>query len=429
MTHPTGFLSPYRVLDLTDQRGLLAGRMLAQLGADVIQIEPPGGSPARALAPLDTSAPPEHQSMYWAAYASCKRGVTCDLDRPAGRELLLRLAAKADFMIESERPGVMAERGLGHERLREANPAIIHVSITPFGSTGPKAGWADSELVLWAAGGPLLQAQDGDRPPLRISVPQAYLHAAGDAAGGALVAHFARLRSGRGQHVDISVQQSVAQATLSSILAAAVGHENFTLRPEPKSRTRGTLDLSGSGARTRRSKWPVKDGLVEMHLAMGPAAGRFTNNLFAWIHDEGGCDATLASWDWVTLPARIEADEITEEDLDRVRGLVGRFLAPRTKAALAEIAMRRKLLLAPVATTEDLAGSPHHAQRGFFSTVADCAGRELRLPGPFAMGVPQAFVPVTPAPFPGQHDEDVWCGLLGLSSAELAGLREQGVIR
>ena len=429
MTPPSGFLAPYRVLDLTDHRGLLAGRMLAQLGADVLQIEPPEGSSARGVAPLDDSAPPGQQSLFWAAYASGKRGVTCDLDTPQGQALLLRLVEKADFLIESERPGVMAARGLAHERLLAANPALIHVSITPFGSTGPKADWADTDLVLWAAGGPLLQAQDGDRPPLRISVPQAYLHAAGDAAGAALVAHFARLRSGRGQQVDISVQQSVAQATLSSILAAAVGHENFSLRVEPKSRTRKTLDLSGSGARTRRSKWPVKDGLVEMHLAMGPAAGRFTNNLFAWIHDEGGCDAELASWDWVTLPARIEADEITEEDLERVRDLVGRFLAPWTKAELAAIAMRRKLLLAPVATTEDLANSPHHAERGFFRELTDAAGRTLRLPGPFAMGVPQGFVAPTPAPLPGQHDEAVWCGLVGLSADELAECRKQGVIR
>ena len=266
---------------------------------------------------------PDSRSMYWAAYAACKRGITCDLDTPKGRALFLRLVEKADFVIESQAPGVMAALGLDYAQLRAVNPAIIHVSITPFGSTGPKAAWADSDLVLWAAGGPLLQTQEADRPPLRISVPQAYLHAAGDAAGGALVAHFARVRSGEGQHVDISVQQSVAQATLSSILASAIGHENFTLRVEPKSKTRKTLDLSGSGARTRRSKWPVRDGLVEMHLALGPAAGRFTNNFFAWMRDEGGCDDTLASWDWVTLPARIEADEITEEDLEEVRGLVG----------------------------------------------------------------------------------------------------------
>lgn len=429
MPNSAGFLSPYRVLDLTDHRGLLAGRLLAQLGADVIQVEPTGGSSARRVGPFDDTAPDDLKSMYWAAYASCKRGVTCDLDTEAGMALFLRLVARSDFLIESEPPGAMAARGLDRETLRAANPALIHVSITPFGSDGPKANWADSDLVLWAAGGPLLQAQDGDRPPLRISVPQAYLHAVGDAAGGALVAHFARVASGRGQHVDISVQQSVAQATLSSILAAAVGHENFSIRVEPKSRTKKTLDLSGSGARTRRSKWQVRDGLVEMHLAMGPAAGRFTNNLTAWMRDEGALDAEIAGWDWVTIPARIEADEITEDDLERVRGIVGGFLAKFTKAELAQIAMQRKLLMAPVATTEDLANSTHHGARGFFQTVEDSAGRRIRLPGDFAMGVPEAFVPVTAAPLPGQHDEAVWCGLVGLSAGELAALRAQGVVR
>lgn len=429
MQKAAGFLSPYRVLDLTDHRGLLAGRLLAQLGADVIQVEPPAGSSARQVGPFDDAAPGPLRSMYWAAYAACKRGITCDLDSERGQALLRRLIAKADFLFESEAPGVMAARGLDYASLRELNPALIHVSITPFGSDGPKANWADSDLVLWASGGPLLQAQDGDRPPLRISVPQAYLHGAGDAAGGALVAHFARVRSGRGQHVDISVQQSVAQATLSSVLAAAIGHENFSLRVEPKSKTRKTLDLSGSGARTRRSKWQVRDGLVEMHLALGPAAGRFTNNLFKWMHEEDACDDVVASWDWVTLPARIEADEVTEEDLERVRGMVARFLAPRTKAELAAIAMKRKLLLAPVATTEDLARSEHHAQRGFFQAVEDAAGRRIRLPGAFAMGVPQAFVPMTAAPLPGQHDEEVYRGLLGLSAEELAQLRAEGVVR
>jgi len=429
VTTRTGFLSPYRVLDLTDHRGLLAGRMLAQLGADVLQVEPPGGSPARDVGPFDDSAAPGERSLYWAAYASCKRGITCDLDHPDGQALLRRLVAKADFLIESEAPGAMAARGLDHARLREINPALVHVSITPFGSAGPKAGWADCDLVLWASGGPLLQAQEGDRPPLRISVPQACLHASGDAAGGALVAHFERVRSGQGQHVDISVQQSVAQATLSSILAAPVGHENFTIRVEPKSRTKKTLDLSGSGARTRRSKWRVKDGLVEMHLAMGPAAGRFTNNLTAWMRDEGALDASVAAWDWVTIPARIEADEVTEDDLEQVRGVVAGFLANFTKAELADIAMKRKLLLAPVATIADLAGSPHHATRGFLQSVEEPSGRRLRLPGNFAMGVPHGFGPVTPAPSPGQHDDAVYGGLLGLSADEIGALRAKGVIR
>jgi crotonobetainyl-CoA:carnitine CoA-transferase CaiB-like acyl-CoA transferase len=375
-------------------------------------------------------------SLYWSAYAACKRGISCDLDSPRGQDLLRRLVASADFLIESEDPGVMARRGLDYASLRAINPALIHVSITPFGSAGPKAGYAATDLTLWASGGPLLPTREPGKRPLRIAAPQAFLHASADAAGGALVAHFARLRNGRGQHVDISVQQSAAQSTLSSILSAAVGHEDFSIRPEVKNTKKKPLDLSGSGARTRRSKWPVRDGLVELHLAMGPAAGRFTNNLFAWMREEGAIDPDTGSWDWVTLPARIESDEIDDDRIEAAREAVARFLAVRSKQELVEQAIRRKILLAPVATVEDLINSPHHAARGFFQTVEETGGdgaraRRVTLPGQFAFtmnGGASPFVAVTPAPRIGQHNAEVYGTLCGLSAADLEQLHQTGVI-
>src|SRR5262249_53582222 len=180
---------------------------------------PPEGSSARRVGPFA----PDGDCLYWDAYAANKRGITCDLDDPEGRELALRLCADADFVFESETPGVMAVRGLAYADVRAVNPSLVYASITSFGSDGPKARYADSELILWASGGPLYARRDGDRAPLRISVPQAYLHAAADAAGGALVAHHLRRRTGAGQHVEVSVMQSVTQATLSRILATAVG--------------------------------------------------------------------------------------------------------------------------------------------------------------------------------------------------------------
>jgi crotonobetainyl-CoA:carnitine CoA-transferase CaiB-like acyl-CoA transferase len=274
----------------------------------------------------------------------------------------------------------------------------------------------------------MLPTQEGGKPPLRLSVPQAWLHAAADAAGGALVAHFARLASGHGQHVDISAQQSVAQATLSSLLAAPLGHENFSIRPQPRSALRPKLDLSGSGAQTRRSKWPVRDGLVELHLAMGPAAGRFTNNLFAWMAEEGTCDAAMAAWDWVTLPQRIEAGEVEEDDLERAREAVGRFLAGRDKRSLIEVAIRRKLLLAPVNTVQDLVESPHFAARGVLQRIEEAPGRHRVLPGPFALTGAPPPPPPRPAPKPGEHNAEVYGGLLGLDAATLTALTREGVI-
>jgi len=211
-----GLLHGYRVLDLTDERGLLAGRILADLGADVVQVEPTAGSPARAARPASAAG-----SYVWDTYAANKRGIVADPATDTGRELIRQLAQQADFFIESLGPGVAAGHGLGWEQLRELNPALVYGTVTAFGHDGPKAGYHDADLVAWAAGGPLQPNRDGDRPPLRISVPQAFLNAAADAACGALTALREREVSGRGQHVDISAQEAAAMMTQGQLLAAA----------------------------------------------------------------------------------------------------------------------------------------------------------------------------------------------------------------
>ncbi|HEX8601924.1 MAG TPA: CoA transferase [Pseudoduganella sp.] len=424
----TGWLAPYRVIDLSDERGLLAGHMLAQLGADVIQVEPPQGSRARQAGPFATAGDSGPRSMFWAAYAAGKRGITCDMEQDEGRALLHQLLAGADFLIDSADPGAMARLGLDAATLADRHPHLVHVSITAFGSSGPKAGWEATDLTLWAAGGPLLPNRDAAGVPLRISVPQAFLHGAADGACGALVAHFARLVSGRGQHVDISVQQSVAQATLSTILSAAVGHEGHSVGGTPAgAQPRRQLDLSGSGARTRRSKWRLANGMLEMHLAMGPAAGRYTNALFAWMLEEGACDPATAAWDWVAVPKMIESGALGDADMEAARGKVEAFLATRTKAEMMEHAVGRKLLMAPIAHMADLAASPQYGARGFLQQVG---APPLTLPGDFACGagVTSGFVPLTPAPAIGQHNAAVYRELCDIDAEALATLSRSGVL-
>jgi crotonobetainyl-CoA:carnitine CoA-transferase CaiB-like acyl-CoA transferase len=382
-----GFLDAYRVVDFTNERGLLAGRLLADLGADVIQVEPPEGSSAR------------RDPFYWDAYAANKRGVTCDVETREGRELALRLCAEADFVFESETPGTMERRGLAYVDVQCVNPRVVYTSITPFGSDGPKAHDADSDLVLWAAGGPLAAHRDGDRPPLRISVPQAYLHAAADAAGGALIAHFAARRTGLGQHVDVSAVQSVTQATLSRILATAVGDPQGSALVVDDAQ--GKVDQSGSGSGTAATKWQVLDGHVALHLAVGPAAGRFTNNLFRWLYEEGACDERLAALDWREVPERAE--------LELARRVVAEFLAGKMKREVLEASLERKLLAAPVMTVADLAESLQLEARRFW---VELGGRVL--PGPFAQVSTDAFAFRRPAPRLGEHNAEVLGELLEL---------------
>jgi crotonobetainyl-CoA:carnitine CoA-transferase CaiB-like acyl-CoA transferase len=134
------------------------------------------------------------------------------------------------------------------------NSALIYVSISAFGSSGPKAHYADSDLVVLAAGGPLAITGDDDRAPVRIGVPQACLHAGADAAAATLIAHHERTRSGQGQHVDVSAQQAVTLATQSTILASAVGFV-------PSLRYAGGVRL---GPLTSRLVYPTKDGHVSI---------------------------------------------------------------------------------------------------------------------------------------------------------------------
>ncbi|MBI2911455.1 MAG: CoA transferase, partial [Chloroflexi bacterium] len=169
-------LSRYRVLDLADEKGQLCGRILADLGADVVKIEPPGGDPARGLGPFlhDTKDP--EKSLSWYALNANKRGITLDLETEADQATLRRLAGEADFLVESFPPGHLDRLGLGYEALSGPNPRLIVISISPTGQEGPRARWATSDIVSMAMSGIMSVAGDPDRAPVRISEPQAYLH-------------------------------------------------------------------------------------------------------------------------------------------------------------------------------------------------------------------------------------------------------------
>lgn len=380
-----GALAGLRVLDLTDQRGILTGRMLACMGADVLQIEPAGGSAARGIAPFDTVG----TSLFWAAYGAGRRSLV--LDRGTETARLIALAAVADVVLESGVPG--RDGFLDTDTLLKANPGVVHSIVTPFGLDGPKAGYAESDLILWAAGGPLKPTESQAGIPTRVTLPQAYHHAAADALCGIMVALEARRRGGQGQQVVTSAQASATQCTLSLSMASVIGHPNYVFRAEVKSKKKRELDLSGSGSRTQRSKWPVKDGIVEMHLALGPAAGRFTNSLFAVMAARGACSPKFAAWDWITLPPQIENDEITDEEMEQARTEVADFLAAMTKREAVEMALQHRLMLAPIMTVSDLADSPHSKARGFLQKVG-----ALALPGKLALGFDEGFTPLRPAP-------------------------------
>jgi crotonobetainyl-CoA:carnitine CoA-transferase CaiB-like acyl-CoA transferase len=322
-------------------------------------------------------------------------------------------------LIESDEPGALARRGLGPADLAAIAPRLIYVSISPFGQTGPKAHDAASDLTVLAAGGPLFMAGDADRPPLRLSLPQAFLHASAEAAVAALIALHERHRSGRGQHVDVSAQQAVTLATQSGSLAGAVGWIE----------TGRVAGGASAGPLSLRFVFPARDGHVSITLVFGASIGRFTRRLMEWIHEEGGCDAATRDKDWDRYFELLFSGQEPMAELERVKQVVADFTRTRAKAALFATALARGLLIAPVATVADVVESEQLAARAYWHPVPHPElGRTFRYPGPFARPSARPLTYRQRPPLVGEHNREVYAGELGLTETELAALRGQGVV-
>jgi len=165
-------LSGFRMLDLADEKGALCGKIFADMGADVIKVEPPKGCSTRRIPPFLDDRPHPDRGLYFIAYQAGKRSATLSLDSPDGRALLEDLVRKSDFLLESLPVGYLEPIGLGYERLAELNPRIIHTSVTPFGDTGPGRNYKAADIVSWASGGPMFLMGDEGRPPLEMALPK-----------------------------------------------------------------------------------------------------------------------------------------------------------------------------------------------------------------------------------------------------------------
>jgi crotonobetainyl-CoA:carnitine CoA-transferase CaiB-like acyl-CoA transferase len=409
-------LSPYRVLDLTDERGLLCGRMLADLGADVIQIEPPAGNSARRLAPFLGDQPGSDRSLFWWSYAANKRSITLDLACADGRTLFERLIASAHFVIESGRPGQLSALGLGYERLAEINPALIVVSITPFGQNGPYATWTASDLVGMGLSGFMSVTGDPDRAPLRVGFPHFYLHGSAAAAVGAMVANAQRALTGKGQHVDVSCQEAVARSLANSLAANVM--EGAVIVRQGSYRQTGTDTFM-------RITWPCKDGFVNFQFSGGASSGQSVNNFVRWMADEGAPDEYLSSLDFKSMGYGM----ITNETMERIVPPVSRFLMARTKQQLFDGAIERRILLFPVATLGDILENAQLAARGFFRSV-ELAQSDTKLTtlGPFARASAAPLKGGGKPPRLGEHNAQIYQLELGLARSDLVRLRNAGVI-
>lgn len=367
-------LSSYRVLDLTDQRGMFCGYILAQLGAEVIAVEPPGGSPVRRMAPFAGDLPGPDAGLWWQAYGRGKSSLVLDLGGAAGRRRLAELAAQADILVESCAADEAGALGLDYRTLAAVNPGLILISVSPFGRTGPKAAWPATDLTVWAASGAHILAGDDDRAPVRTSVPQSFLHAGADAACAALIALQARHRTGRGQEIDVSAQQSSAQAALGMNLAAP-NNGGFAVQ-RLAGGLRGTFPL--------RFTWPCRDGYVTIMLMFGHAFAEPNRKLVGWLHEHGACSDEDLARDWDAEAAAIGEGR---RPLDRYLDLCAKieaFTLARPQQELFEQGLARGLYIAPAFDIAGLLDEPHFKARQFWQSMDFPGSGRARAPGAFA---------------------------------------------
>ncbi|MDZ7729485.1 MAG: aminotransferase class I/II-fold pyridoxal phosphate-dependent enzyme [Dehalococcoidia bacterium] len=390
-------LDSYRVLDLTDGGALLCGQMLGDLGADVIAVEPPGGRDARRVSPFRTGHHDADNSLYWWSLNRNKRGITLAVESPEDRERLRELAKEADFLVESYEPGYLAERGLGYSDLAAINPRLVMVSITPFGQEGPRAHWASSDLTAYASSCTLIMYGDDDRPPVAVSIPQAFLHAGAEAAVGALLAHTGRERDGLGQHVDVSAQTATMMATQAVVLSTAWGDS------ETK-RMAGGVNFGGIPLKFIN---PASDGYVSVTFLFGSAIGPFTRRLMEVMFEEGIVDEATRDKDWINYTNLLLSGEEPLSELFRCMGLIEEFTKRHTKDDLFAMAQERGLLIVPVSTIDEVANSEQLAARDFWRELEHPElGTKVTYPGPFVKaGKPLEYR--RRPPLLGEHNDEV----------------------
>jgi benzylsuccinate CoA-transferase BbsE subunit len=327
--------STLRVLDLTDDKGRLCCRCLAGMGAEVIRIEKPS----------------QCGEFHWEDLG--KRRLTLDIELKQGQKLFRRLLKTADVLVESQPPGHLEALGLGYSELNKINPRLIMASITPFGQSGPYSGYKSSDIVASAMGGQLYVNGEPEKPPLKTFGNQSYYLASLFAAIGVMLAFFSRHASGKGQHIDISLQECAA-AALDHVLP------RYFYRGEVAKRW-GSLHWNGAFR-----VFPAQDGYILLSLFYQ------WQTLVEWLDSEGMAeDLTDAKW---------LGREYRLGHIDHIIEVLERWTKSRTVAELVAKGQLMRFPWAGVASKEQLLASPQLKERGFWNEV-EHRGRKYKLPG------------------------------------------------
>jgi crotonobetainyl-CoA:carnitine CoA-transferase CaiB-like acyl-CoA transferase len=400
-------LADLRVLDLTHHiAGPYCTKLLADYGADVIKIErPDGGDPARRYGPFPHDEPHPEKSALFLHLNTNKRGITLNLKTSAGKELVAELVRRVDVVVENFSPRVMPRLGLAYDTLERLNPRLVMTSISNFGQSGPYRDYKAQDILIYAMGGPMHQTGVAEREPMKMAGNLMQYQGGTMAATATLVGVWGAQLQGFGQHIDVSLFETQAGSVdrRSTFLAAyAYAGETF---PRQASGAQGLLP---------RGIYPCQDGYVCIHV---------TNEWWPRLAQMLGRPDLLTDPKFATAAARLRVEHQGEFD-----AIFYPWLLTRTKQEIMERAQAARVLATAVNTPEDVLRDRHFQARGFFVEVDHPSAGRVTQPGPpFRMGETPWCIRRC-APHLGQHNEEVYGGVLGLSKEELMVLREQGVI-
>jgi crotonobetainyl-CoA:carnitine CoA-transferase CaiB-like acyl-CoA transferase len=386
------------VLDLTHHvAGPFSTRLLAAYGAEVIKVERPGtGDPARRAGPFPNDVPHPERSGRFLYLNTGKQSVTLDLKSRAGRDLLLDLAGTADVVVENFAPRVLPALGLDWSVLRSVNPALVMVSISNFGQSGPKRDHAGTNLTLFAAGGQMSQTGDPDREPLVNGGTQALMQAGLHGFSAALAALYGSRLHGKGTHVDISIQE-VQAASLENGGPTALVHGLDNRR-------------QGNLLRATWGIYPCADG----HVGCA-CLDRNIPNLLKAIGREDLLDTEFRNPQW------------REEHNDEIMAMLMGFFVERTRAEIREIADRARVPLGPIPTIDELVAWPALREKDWWQEIDHPDAGAQTYPGmPFS--IDEGGFVLTRAPRLGEHTDAVLRARLGLIDGEIAALRARGIV-
>jgi len=354
-------LEGVRVVDLSGLAGAYATRVLAALGAEVIKIEPPAGSPLRRMTPfIDGAAEPEN-SLWWAYLAMGCRSVVLDVNDDADRATMTELLAEADVVVDDHGPDVLDGLGVGYEAIKASNPGVVWISITAFGLTGPKRSWTSSNLVAWAASGVLYTTGFEDQPPMVPAGPaQMGMHATAlNAAIGAIMGLRGRRLTGEGQLVDLSM------AEVCLAIAPETGVPVFLDDRVHRVRAGNRRTLSRPFG-----LYPCSDGFVSILVLMP----RHWEAIASWIHE--ACDNE-------SIIDPVFADmTVRGQTMELIDSWVEELTTSMTLLEFFQEGQRRGIPITPVNTVATLAVDPHLDAVDYWDQTELADGTNVRIPGP-----------------------------------------------